>query len=645
MARTLEQLQKEYNSHASASAKKGLGGRGPGRRGAMASGKPKNMKKTLERLLGYIRPYRLRFAAVLLCMLVSTIASLVGSYLLAPIIDKLTSVVSPSSVMEVSDIERVADRVISSVAGPDAGIVTYIVTAVILLGSIYLVNILMTYLQSRINVRLTQNVIENIRNDLFTKLERLPLRYFDSKPTGEIMSRFTNDVDNIDQMISNSLTSIISGVVSLAGTFIFMLSTSWILTLVTVVFLPAFIFGAAAIGKKSSKYFSRQQAALGAVNGYMEETITGQKVIKVFNHEDVSIEEFEKLNDDMRGTQFLANFWGGIMGPLMGNTSQISYAVTVGVGGILMLSGMLTPGALTVFATYSKQFAHPVTQISQQAATIFSALAGAERVFDVMDTEPELADKPGASAMPDMRGDVVLDNVSFGYVPETTVLKNISLYAHPGQKIAFVGSTGAGKTTVTNLLNRFYDVEEGTITIDGINIMDIQRNVLREKITMVLQDTHLFSGTVMENIRYGRLDATDEEVIRAAKTASADSFIRKLSDGYQTRLEGDGANLSQGQRQLLNIARAALSKAPILVLDEATSSVDTRTERLIERGMEHLMKDRTTFVIAHRLSTVRNANAIMVLERGEIIERGTHDELLELKGRYYELYTGLKELD
>ena len=357
------------------------------------------------------------------------------------------------------------------------------------------------------------------------------------------------------------------------------------------------------------------------------------------------MEEFELLNNDMRDKQFKAQFFGGIMGPVMGNTSQISYAITVGLGGVMMCTSGFTPGALTVFANYSRQFSMPINQISMQMSAIFSALAGAERVFAVMDAAPEEPDKPGAIAPAHLEGNVVLDHVTFGYNPDKVILKDISLYAKPGQKIAFVGSTGAGKTTVTNLLNRFYDVEQGTITIDGVNIRDYQRDYLRENIAMVLQDTHLFTGTVMENIRYGRLDATDEEVIETAKMVSAHPFITRLAKGYDTMIEGDGANLSQGQRQLLNIARAALSKAPILVLDEATSSVDTRTERMIEQGMDHLMQNRTTFVIAHRLSTVRNANAIMVLENGEIIERGNHDDLLALKGRYYELYTGKKELD
>jgi ATP-binding cassette subfamily B protein len=445
-------------------------------------------------------------------------------------------------------------------------------------------------------------------------------------------------------MLNNSLTSIVSGVISLLGTFIFMLTTNIWLTIITIVFIPVLVFAAGVIGKNSAKYYKAQQAAIGAVNGYIEETISGQKVIKVFNHEDECVDEMNLINEDLRAKQEKAQFWGGVTGPIMHNISLICYAITLGVGGVLMCTTGFTPGELTAFANYSKQFSMPINQLSMQISTLFAALAGAERVFAVMDEIPEALDAPDASDEK-IDGYVILKDVSFGYVPDKTVLKNISLYAKPGQKIAFVGSTGAGKTTITNLLNRFYDIEEGEITVDGKPLKSYKKDFLRENIAMVLQDTHLFTGTVMENIRYGRLDATDEEVIEAAKTASAHSFIMRLENGYNTLLEGDGANLSQGQRQLLNIARAALSKAPILVLDEATSSVDTRTERHIEHGMDRLMKNRTTFVIAHRLSTVRNSNAIMVLEHGEIVERGTHEELLQMQGRYYEIYTGKKELD
>ena len=649
MARTLEQLQRQYNSAAEPKKRGGMGmRRGPG--GSGMTGKPKDMRRTLSRLMAYVGTYKLRLLAVLLCMLVSTVTSLLGSYMLAPIIDKLTLAVKPDADIRMSAAEMIADRAVTGLIGAlhleAAGeAIAYVATAVALLGIIYLVGIATTYLQGRLMLSVSQGVIERIRNDLFEKLQRLPVRYFDSHPTGEVMSRFTNDIDNIDTMLNNSLTSLVSGTVTIIGTFLFMVTTNWILTLVTIIFIPIFAKGGMLIAGRSRKYYSGQQAALGAVNGYMEETVTGQKVVKIFNHEDTCIQEFNELNDDMRDKQFRAQFWGGVMGPIMGNTSQISYGITVGVGGVLMCTAGLTPGALTVFASYARQFSMPINQISQQMATIFAAMAGAERVFDVMDAQPEPADQPHPHSTEGMRGDVALSHVTFGYNPDKVILRDISLYAHPGQKIAFVGSTGAGKTTITNLLNRFYDIQQGSITIDGVDLKDYALADLRRSIAMVLQDTHLFTGTVMENIRYGRLDATDEEVIEAAKTASAHSFIMRLENGYQTRLEGDGANLSQGQRQLLNIARAALSKAPILVLDEATSSVDTRTERHIEHGMDRLMQNRTTFVIAHRLSTVRNADAIMVLEHGEIVERGNHDALLAQKGRYYELYTGLKELD
>ena len=655
MARTLEQLQKQYNkapSHQSLRGGPGRGGPG-GPHGARLGGKPKNLKVTIKRLLSYVGEYKLRLMLVFFCMIASTVFSLCGGYLIAPIINKITLEINPDANLKYSPIEQFANRIIEAFAetGLISGlmdgvgtITVYVASALIILALIYFVSVLSSYLQARIMVGVSQGSVQKIRNDLFGKLQKLPVRYFDSNPTGEIMSRFTNDVDNIDVMLNNSLTSIVSGLISLVGTFIFMLTTSLWLTMITVVFVPIFIFGGKIIGKKSAKYYGAQQSALGAVNGYIEETISGQKVIKVFNHEDECIEEFELINEDLRNKQMNAQFWGGIMGPIMGNTGQISYAMTVGIGGVLMCTSGFTPGALTVFAGYSRHFSMPINQISMQISTIFAALAGAERVFKVMDAEPESPDAIDA-IYDEIKGDVVLKDVTFGYLPERTVLKNISLYAHPGQKIAFVGSTGAGKTTITNLLNRFYDINDGEILIDGKPLKSYSREYLRKNIAMVLQDTHLFTGTVMENIRYGRLDATDEEVVEAAKTASAHSFIMRLENGYQTVLNGDGANLSQGQRQLLNIARAALSKAPILVLDEATSSVDTRTERHIEHGMDRLMKNRTTFVIAHRLSTVRNANAIMVLEKGEIIERGDHDDLLKMKGRYYELYTGLKELD
>ena len=651
--RTLEQLQSQYNKGGAELARGMKFGGGRGRNPAM-KGKPKNLKNTVGRLMSYVKRYKLRLIVVLFCMLFTTVSSLIGGYMMAPIINRITEEVTGEA-QEMSKIEAIADKAIDWFASTDlvsalidkgrvAAISVYVFAALVILGTVYLLSATSSYLQARIMISVSQGSVERIRNDLFEKLQRLPVRYFDSNPTGEIMSRFTNDIDNIDQMLNNSLTSVVSGVVSLLGTFVFMITTNIWLTLITLVFVPVFFKGGALIGKRSSKFYSAQQAAIGAVNGYIEEGVTGQKVIKVFNHEDTAIGEFRLLNEDLRDKQFSAQFWGGVMGPIMHNISLISYGVTIGVGGALIAIGKLTTGALTVFAGYSKQFSMPINQLSAQVSTIFAALAGAERVFKMMDEAPEAPDTLEASE-DEIEGHVILEDVTFGYIPEKIVLKNISLYAKPGQKIAFVGSTGAGKTTVTNLLNRFYDINSGKITIDGRPLASYKRDFLRKNIAMVLQDTHLFTGTVMENIRYGRLDATDDEVIAAAKVASAHSFIMRLENGYGTVLEGDGANLSQGQRQLLNIARAALSKAPILVLDEATSSVDTRTERHIERGMDRLMKNRTTFVIAHRLSTVRNANAIMVLEKGEIIERGSHDDLLELKGRYYELYTGLKELD
>ena len=644
-ARSLEELQKRYASLGKTPNGRGPGGPGGGPRGrggVRPKGKPKDSRATIRRLAGYIAAYRFRLVIVLLCMLCSTITALAGGYLLRDVYNALDRDADPakSLLLHIFLPDAVEAGVLT-----DAERLWCLGIILVVLACIYAVGVVSTYLQGRLMMTVSQNAVEKLRNDLFKKLQRLPVRYFDSHPTGELMSRFTNDVDAIDMMINNTVTSLISGAISLVGTFAMMIYTNWILTLITVVFVPLYLFGGGFIGKKSAKYHSAQQAALGAVNGYIEETVTGSKVVKVFNHEEVCVEEFEKLNDDMRHKQFKAHFYGGVMGPIMHNLSNLSFAVTAGVGGLLCLFAGFDVGGLAIFCTYSRQFSFPINNISMQMSTIFSALAGAERVFAVMDEEPETADSPDAVPMSDVKGEVIMDDVSFGYLPGQTILKHVSLYAHAGQKIAFVGSTGAGKTTVTNLLNRFYDIDEGIITIDGVDIRSYKRDELRENIAMVLQDTHLFTGTIMENIRYGRPDATDDEVIQAAKTASAHSFIMRLEHGYQTRLEGDGANLSQGQRQLLNIARAAVSKAPILVLDEATSSVDTRTERHIEHGMDRLMKNRTTFVIAHRLSTVRNANAIMVLERGEIIERGNHDQLLALGGRYHELYTGKKELD
>ena len=658
----LEYLQKKYESRLAPAddiilEKQARPKGGPGNKhaGHLAAGKPKNMKKTMGRLFSYISDSKWKLLLVIICIIAGTAANLAGSYVLRPIINGLTS---------------------------ENGSVAFLFKGILLMLCIYLVAVLAQYLQQRIMIGISQNAIQKLRNDLFHKLQNLPVRYYDTNNHGDIMSRFTNDVDAVGEMLNNTVVQLISGSISIIGTLALMIYTNIWLTLITVVMIPVMMKAVQFVGKKSRKYYKAQQAAIGTINGYIEETVTGQKVVKVFCHEDSAEEEFEYLNNDLRGKQIKAQFFGGIMGPVMGNLGQVSYSLTAAVGGILCVLRGFDIGGLTVFVNYSRQFSRPINEVAMQVNTIFSALAGAERVFAVMDADTEKEDAPNAIRIEEniegktcyvipkdnavakqeeiltdivkedmdfyykeMKGAVTLTDVTFGYNPDKTILKHVSLYAKPGQKIAFVGSTGAGKTTITNLINRFYDIDSGSITIDGIPVTELERDSLRRNISMVLQDTHLFTGTVRDNIRYGRLDATDEEVEQAARTASAHSFIMRLEHGYDTMLEGDGANLSQGQRQLINIARAAISKAPILILDEATSSVDTRTEKHIEKGMDRLMAQRTTLVIAHRLSTVRNANAIMVLENGEIIERGDHDDLLAQKGRYYELYTGLSELD
>lgn len=610
---------------------------GPQRAGMNDDRKPDSVKGSIKRLFAYISHEKAALFIVVICVILSSATALIGSYLLRPIVNTLSE--DFKNIMILSNSEQYKEAF--------GMCITHLVTGIVKMAVVYAVGVIATYTQSRIMIGISQRAILNIINDLYNKIQSLPIRFFDERNTGEIMSRFTNDIDSVGEMLNNSITQLISGTITIVGTLALMIYTNWILTIITIVFIPLMLKAVATIAKRSRKFFRAQQAALGALNGYIEETVTGQKVVKVFCHEKKVTEEFKELNTELRNKQIKAQFFGGIMGPVMGNLSQISYAVVGAVGGVLCIVSNFDIGGITVFANFSRQFSRPINELSMQVNTIFSALAGAERVFAILDMEPETADVNDVIDMneKDIQGAVVFDNVTFGYNPDKTVLKNITLYAKPGQKIAFVGSTGAGKTTITNLLNRFYDIEEGTIAIDGHDIKDYSRNSLRQNIAMVLQDTHLFTGTVRENIRYGRLDATDEEVESAAKTASAHSFIMRLENGYDTMIEGDGDNLSQGQRQLLNIARAAISKAPILVLDEATSSVDTRTEKHIEHGMDRLMKSRTTFVIAHRLSTVRNANAIMVLENGEIIERGTHEELLSKKGRYYKLYTGMLELD
>ena len=609
-------------------------GGGPGGRHARAmGGKPKETKETIKRLLGYLGKDKKHVIIALVCVVISSISTLAGSYMLSPIINGITETYDKAS-KAAGDASVIINEGLKTLG-----------LGILLMLAIYGIGVISMYLQQRIMIGVSQRALKTLRKDLFDHIQTLPVRYFDTNATGDIMSRFTNDVDVVGEMLNNTVIQLIQGFISIVGTVSIMLYMNVWLALLTILLVPIMLKAGGSIAKRSSKYYRQQQSALGKLNGYIEETVTGQKVVKVFCHEEKAVEEFTDLNNDLRKKQVKAQFFGGIMGPVMGNIGQVSYGITACVGGLFCLAGRLSLGGLTVFVNYSRQFSRPINEISMQINTIFSALAGAERVFKVMDEEPEEADKPDAVEMDDVKGEVIMEDVSFGYNPDKVILKHINLYAHAGQKVAFVGSTGAGKTTITNLLNRFYDIQEGKITIDGRDIKDYARKSLRSHIAMVLQDTHLFTGTVRENIRYGRPDATDEEVEQAAKTASAHSFIMRLENGYDTMLEGDGINLSQGQRQLLNIARAAVSKAPILVLDEATSSVDTRTEMHIDHGMERLMKNRTTFVIAHRLSTVRNADCIMVLEQGEIIERGTHEQLLSEKGRYYQLYTGAVELD
>ena len=613
----------------------GMGPRRGHGHGNMMGGKPKESRATVKRILQYMGRDKILMGFALAFVLLFSGATLAGSYMLKPIVDQLGKMAG-----EVLSLRKAGADWQAVLADGTMELLKGVLTMLVIYG----VGVAANYLQHRIMIGVSQRALIRIRKDLFDHLQDMPVRYFDTNSTGDIMSRFTNDIDMIGELMNNTVIQLISGAISIIGTTVIMICLNVWLAMLTIFMVPLMVKAGGGIAKRSSKYYREQQSALGKLNGYIEETVTGQKVVKVFCHEDKAVEEFNDLNNDLRNKQIKAQFFGGIMGPVMGNIGQVCYGLTATIGGLLCYFGRLSIGGLTVFVNYSRQFSRPINEISMQVNTIFSALAGAERVFAVMDADVEEPDAEDAIPLKDVKGEVIMEHVNFGYNEDKIILKDINLYAHAGQKVAFVGSTGAGKTTITNLLNRFYDIQQGTITIDGIDLKKYERRSLRENIAMVLQDTHLFSGTVRENIRYGRPDATDEEVEQAAKTASAHSFIMRLEDGYDTVLEGDGTNLSQGQRQLLNIARAALSLAPILVLDEATSSVDTRTEMHIDHGMERLMKNRTTFVIAHRLSTVRNADCIMVLEQGEIIERGTHEELLEKKGRYYQLYTGAVEL-
>ena len=620
--------------------------------------KPKNTKRTIKRLLAYIGKYKLAFLFVFLGIAISSIVSIVNTYFVSILIDKF---IAP----------YVADH-------NWAGVVRELTNALLIVGSIYLAGVISVYIYNRLMVHISCGILNKIRDDMFTHMQTLPISYFDAHTHGELMSRYTNDVDTLREVMSFSLPQLVMSLINIVGVFVMMLVLSPILTAAIVVMIAIMLVIIKVFTSKSGKNFKRQQKAIGDVNGYIEEMIDGQRVVKVFCHESAVKDRFAELNEELRDSSCAANTYANILMPIMGNLSHVTYAVLAIVGSVLTISGIggITIGVLVSFLMAIRQLANPITQVSQQTNAILSGLAGAERIFDMMDVKSEtdegyvelvnavvnpdgsISESPvktdvwawkhphgdGSVTYTRLEGKVELENVTFGYVPEKTVLKNLSLYAKPGQKIAFVGSTGAGKTTITSLINRFYEIQDGKIRYDGINITKIKKADLRRSLGAVLQDTHLFTGTVRENVRYGRLEATDEEVERACKIANADGFIRHLPDGYDTMLTADGANLSQGQRQLLSIARAAVADPPVLVLDEATSSIDTRTEHLIEKGMDELMRGRTVFVIAHRLSTVRNADAIMVLENGEIIERGNHDQLIEEKGRYYQLYTGMFEL-
>lgn len=612
--------------------------------------KPKNAKGTFRRILTYFRPYRLQLVLVLIGLLASVAANIAGTYMLRPIINEYI-------------IPWIGNE------NPDF---TGLIGQLAVMAAVYTIGILGTFMYNRLMINVSTGTLTRLRLEMFTKMQTLPISYFDGRTHGEIMSTYTNDTDVMREMISQGLPSFLSSAVRIVGVFTMMIVLNPILTGIAILMLVIMMLITKTIAGRSGRFFKARQDSVGKVNGYIEEMIEGQKVVKVFCHEQAVNSRFDELNETLRRNTAAASTLASIMGPIMNNLSHVTYAIIAASGGLLGVAGIIDIGTLGAFLQYTRSFSMPVAEISQQANNVLSALAGAERIFALLDEKAEedegdivmvnarvnekgeleecserteiWAWKKPTGELIRVRGDVRFENVTFSYDGKVDVLKNVSLYAKPGQKIAFVGSTGAGKTTITNLINRFYDIQSGRITYDGIPIRQIKKASLRGSLGMVLQDTHLFTGTVRENIRYGRLDATDEEIVSAAKLANAHYFISHLPEGYDTVLTADGANLSQGQRQLIAIARAAVADPPVLILDEATSSIDTRTESLIEKGMDSLMKDRTVFVIAHRLSTVRNSDAIMVLEHGEIIERGNHDELIKQQGKYYQLYMGMFEL-
>ena len=621
--------------------------------------KASNPKKTLLRLLSYLKKYTPTLVLVLVCILLASVAQAQGSRALGPLVDDYILPMVESGSTDFSPLFGYLAK----------------------LACIFGLGILGSFLYNYLMVGVTQGVQKTIRDDLFTRMQRLPLRYFDSHPAGDIMSRYTSDIDTLRQVLSQSLPQCVSSLVTLIVVLINLIDTSWILTIVMAFTVALIIYVTKVLASKSAGYFIGQQKALGAVNGYIEEMISGQKVVKIFNHEEVCKESFDKINEELRANAYNAGKFSNMLGPINNNLGYVQYAVLAIFGGLICIKSdgrLLTLGSLMAFMVLSRSFNMPISQISNQINAIVMALAGAERIFTLMDEAPEedqgyvtlvnahidadgtVHECPehtghwawrhphqadGSVTYTELKGDITMEHVDFGYVPEKTVLHDVTLYAHPGQKIAFVGATGAGKTTITNLINRFYDIADGKIRYDGINVNKIRKPDLRRSLGVVLQETNLFTGTVMDNIRYGKLDATDEECIHAAKLANADDFITRLPDGYDTMLTANGGNLSQGQRQLIAIARAAVADPPVMILDEATSSIDTHTEALVQAGMDALMKGRTVFVIAHRLSTVRNSDCIMVLDHGRIIERGTHDDLIAQKGTYYQLYTGAFELE